>query len=154
MSKKITYGLEGCAERLQEAWLDSGKSKSQLAREIGVDRKTLYAYLNGDLVPNAATFGRICKSLHISADWALFGYGPAPTSPWITDRNPTKEEQEIMFDTGCILCIDGVDGNITYEHAIIVDENNVFEQNRWWLRGHVVPKGIKILGWALPPDWR
>lgn len=46
----------------------SGKSKSQIAKEIGISAPTLSQYLSGRAQPTLATLTRLCQTLEISAD--------------------------------------------------------------------------------------
>ena len=53
---------------------------------------------------------------------------------WITDRAPTPEECEAVEATGFIICISGTVGNVTYDHAIDM-QDNCYEDGRWYLHG-------------------
>lgn len=81
---------------------------------------------------------------------------------WITDRAPTLYECEAVDATGFIICISGTVGNVTYDHAINM-QDNYYEDGRWYLHG-ALPNKIKGLqgdehevftmhGWMLPPVW-
>ena len=50
-------------------------SAPQLAERIFCERKSIYAYCYGYTAPDAVRLARICKVLHVSADWLLFGKG-------------------------------------------------------------------------------
>jgi DNA-binding XRE family transcriptional regulator len=65
--------MSGSAERLNDAWLKDGRTKCLLAQRIGVDRKTLYGILNGDLGGSVTVFARLCAELHVSTDYILYG---------------------------------------------------------------------------------
>ena len=45
-----------------------GKSKSQIAKEIGISCPTLSQYLSGRIMPSLPTFARLCKVIDCSAD--------------------------------------------------------------------------------------
>lgn len=61
LDKKIT-------DRLRSEILNSTKSKSQIANEIGISRPTLSQYLSGRCQPTLATFTKLCICLDVSAD--------------------------------------------------------------------------------------
>lgn len=46
----------------------SGKTKSQIAKEIGISPPTLSQYLSGRAQPTLATLTKLCQVLEISAD--------------------------------------------------------------------------------------
>ena len=46
----------------------SGKSKTEIAREIGVSKPTISQYLSGKIQPSLSTFARLCTCLNCSAD--------------------------------------------------------------------------------------
>lgn len=46
----------------------SGKSKSQIAKEVGIKAPTLSQYISGRAQPTLATLTRLCRVLDISAD--------------------------------------------------------------------------------------
>lgn len=82
---------------------------------------------------------------------------------WITDRDPTLEEREAVEATGFIICLSGTLDNVTYDHAIDM-QDNWYEDGRWYLHGVHPNKTIglqgdehevfKVHGWMLPPAWR
>ena len=73
MSRRTYPPMHGAAERLNDAWLKDGRAKYLLAQRIGVDRKTLYGILNGDLGGSVTVFARLCAELHVSTDYILYG---------------------------------------------------------------------------------
>lgn len=58
-------------ERLRVEITTSPKSKSQIAKELGVSRPTLSQYLSGRILPSLGTFAELCKILDCSADDVL-----------------------------------------------------------------------------------
>lgn len=46
----------------------SGKSKTDIAKAIGVSKPTLSQYLSGKVQPSLVTLSRLCNYLEISAD--------------------------------------------------------------------------------------
>ena len=61
LNRKITENIK----REIEA---SVKSKSQIAKEVGISAPTLSQYLSGRAQPSLATLSKLCKVLDISAD--------------------------------------------------------------------------------------
>ena len=49
----------------------SEKSKTQIARELGVSKATISQYLSGKIQPSLSTFARLCACLNCSADEIL-----------------------------------------------------------------------------------
>ena len=45
-----------------------GKSKTQIAQELGISKPTLSQYLSGRIMPSLPTFARLCIILDCSAD--------------------------------------------------------------------------------------
>ena len=69
-----TFEKTGFWERVEEAIRDSGKSKAQIAKEMGVERKALYATQssNGDTRSwHSGRLATFCKVTGVSADWLL-----------------------------------------------------------------------------------
>ena len=50
---------------------NSGKSKTEIARAIGVSNPTVSQYLSGRIQPTLATLSRLCAFLNCSADEIL-----------------------------------------------------------------------------------
>ena len=71
--RRRTGFLQGFPERLTLAIEDAEVSTRQLCDCTRKDRKTIYAYKNGDTSPDALTLARMCCLLRVSADWLLFG---------------------------------------------------------------------------------
>ena len=65
--------LQGFPERLTEAIEARGITTRQLCECTRKERKTIYAYKNGDTSPDAVTLARMCCLLQVSADYLLFG---------------------------------------------------------------------------------
>ena len=56
------------SKRLKEEIELSGKSKSELAKAIGVSKPTVSLYLSGRIMPSLVTFAKMCAFLDCSAD--------------------------------------------------------------------------------------
>ena len=57
--------------RLREARIKAGLTQQQLADKAGVPVTTLSRYENGRIEPEVGTCARLCRTLHVSADWLL-----------------------------------------------------------------------------------
>lgn len=75
MAKKHYNQTIGFADRLNQAMYDCDMNASQLAKLIGMERKTVYTWQWGYAMPNSLILARICKVLGVSADYLLFGSG-------------------------------------------------------------------------------
>lgn len=71
--RKKYYPPEGFAQRLYEVWLVSGMTQMEVSRRIRWDRKSVSAWLMGDIAPNILALARLCRLFHVSADYLLFG---------------------------------------------------------------------------------
>ncbi len=58
-------------ENLKREIETSGKSKSEIARAIGVSNPTVSKYLSGRAQPTLATLSRLCNFIDCSADEIL-----------------------------------------------------------------------------------
>lgn len=58
-------------KRLKEEIELSGKSKSEIAKAIGVSKPTVSQYLSGRIMPSLTTFAKLCDFLDCSADEIL-----------------------------------------------------------------------------------
>lgn len=57
ITKNLKNEIESC-----------GKSKTQIAKELGISKPTLSQYLTGKILPSLPTFAMLCKILDCSAD--------------------------------------------------------------------------------------
>lgn len=62
---------ERIGKRLKEEIELSGKSKSEIAKAIGVSKPTVSQYLSGRIMPSLTTFAKLCDFLDCSADEIL-----------------------------------------------------------------------------------
>ena len=56
------------SENIKNEILTSGKSKTQIAKELGISKPTLSQYLSGRIMPSLVTFAKLCEILDCSAD--------------------------------------------------------------------------------------
>jgi transcriptional regulator with XRE-family HTH domain len=56
------------SKNLKEEIEQSGKSKTEIARAIGVSSPTISQYLSGRIQPSLATLSKLCNFLGCSAD--------------------------------------------------------------------------------------
>ena len=59
------------SENIKMEILTSIKSKTQIAKELGISKPTLSQYLSGRIMPSLVTFARLCEILDCSADDVL-----------------------------------------------------------------------------------
>ncbi len=57
ISKNLKIEIESC-----------GKSKSEIAKELGISKPTLSQYLSGRILPSLPTFALLCEIIDCSAD--------------------------------------------------------------------------------------
>lgn len=55
-------------QNLVKAIQYSGKTKTQIAKELGISKPTLSQYLSGRIYPSLPTFALLCQILDCSAD--------------------------------------------------------------------------------------
>lgn len=63
--------LEQITKNISEAINTSGKSKTQIANEIGITKATLSQYLSGRAFPSLVTLKKLCKALDCSYEEIL-----------------------------------------------------------------------------------
>lgn len=69
-----TY-LPGITKRIATIILESEKPYTQLAKEIGIHKSNLWAYVNNGSIPDTKSLIKICRYFGVSADYILFGKG-------------------------------------------------------------------------------
>ena len=62
---KLAYQI---SENIRREIENSGKSKTDVARAIGVSNPTVSQYLSGRIQPSLATLSKLCTFLDVSAD--------------------------------------------------------------------------------------
>ncbi len=60
ITKNLKKEIESC-----------GKTKTQIAKELGISKPTLSQYLSGRIMPSLPTFAKLCKIIDCSADYIL-----------------------------------------------------------------------------------
>ena len=55
-------------KRIREEVNSCSKSKSQIAKELGISKPTLSQYLSGRILPSLPTFAKLCEIIDCSAD--------------------------------------------------------------------------------------
>ena len=58
-------------ENLKREIETCGKTKTEIAKELGISKPTLSQYISGRVMPSLPTFARLCKILDCSADEIL-----------------------------------------------------------------------------------
>ena len=56
------------SQNLKQEIEQSGKSKTEIARAIGVSNPTVSQYLSGRIQPSLSTLSKLCSFLNCSAD--------------------------------------------------------------------------------------
>ncbi len=59
------------SKNLKQEIEQSGKTKTEIARAIGVSNPTVSQYLSGRIQPSLATLSKLCSFLNCSADEIL-----------------------------------------------------------------------------------
>lgn len=72
MARQSCIFVEGFWERLEGEIYKQNRTKNDIARQCGFDRKTLNRNNSHDNI-YLPYFARICGALHVSADYLLFG---------------------------------------------------------------------------------
>lgn len=63
--------LDKIRKQLQEAIKYSGKSQTQLAKELNIKQQTVQQYVSGKVMPALDTFANLCKILGLDANEIL-----------------------------------------------------------------------------------
>lgn len=69
-TKEETYTIDGLSERINEAFIDSNLTITDVCRRTRIERSTFYNYLGGS-IPNAFNLMKMAKAMNVSADWLL-----------------------------------------------------------------------------------
>ncbi len=64
---------EGFGERLREAVYKSGLSPTFIEKNYGINHSNLHSYMFEEMAPTVANLATLCRVLHVSADYLLFG---------------------------------------------------------------------------------
>lgn len=67
------YPPDGFTERLNEAIYKSGLSMTVITRRAQISESCYYSYVHGYTTPSVKTLASLCRLLHVSADYLLFG---------------------------------------------------------------------------------
>ncbi|MCH5146494.1 MAG: helix-turn-helix transcriptional regulator [Clostridiales bacterium] len=65
IDNKLSYQI---SENIKREIENSGKSKTDIARAIGVSNPTVSQYLSGRIQPSIVTLSKLCTFLDVSAD--------------------------------------------------------------------------------------
>lgn len=72
MARKSYIWIDGLWDRIDEEIYKQHRTKSEVARQCGFDRRTLVHSMDKDNI-SLPYFARLCSELHVSADYLLFG---------------------------------------------------------------------------------
>jgi hypothetical protein len=134
MANRLFTDTLGFWDRVEEAIQDSGKTKIQLAAEIGVERKALTPIRSSNGQFRSWHSGRIhafCKATGVSADW-LMGLSK---QKWLSN----KEVKSIKF-----IVIDTKTGK-----EPILDDDHIFKE-AWFQESGIIPMDIR--GWVIDSE--
>ncbi len=67
----MNFKAEQITKNLKREIELSGKTKSEIAKELGISKPTLSQYLSGKIFPSLTTFARLCEIIDCSADEIL-----------------------------------------------------------------------------------
>ena len=73
MPRERVGTIVGFGKRLNDLILEKGYTYQQVAERIGRDRKTVYMYKNGDLIPDGVIICRLCTVLQTTPNYLLLG---------------------------------------------------------------------------------
>ena len=96
--------MEELKDRITAARKLAGLTQEQLGELLGVTRQAVSKWESGQTVPDAVTVARLCKALHVSADYVLLGKEPEESD----DQTPPLYT---LPDT-CPCCGRAVEGSI------------------------------------------
>lgn len=96
--------MEELKDRIAAARKLAGLTQEQLVELLGVTRQAVSKWESGQTVPDAVTVARLCKALHVSADYVLLGKEPEESD----DQTPPVYT---LPDT-CPCCGRAVEGSI------------------------------------------
>ncbi len=60
---------------------------------------------------------------------------------------PTDEDGDTF-----VLCVSGKEGNVGYDYAIIADDDNCYENGKWYIKG-IAHRQMAVHGWYKVPDF-
>lgn len=73
MARGKTGTIQGFGERLDKLIYDRELTCTELGRRIGLDRKSIYAYRSGEVMPNGVIICRMCTVLRTTPNYLLWG---------------------------------------------------------------------------------
>lgn len=73
MARKTEYPNPMFADRLAQAIHDANVTQKEVASWCGKERKAVNSWVNCVSYPNVGDLAHLCKNLHVSADYLLFG---------------------------------------------------------------------------------
>lgn len=91
-------------DRIAAARKLAGLTQEQLGELLGVTRQAVSKWESGQTVPDAVTVARLCKALHVSADYVLLGKEPEETD---SQAPPVYTPPDT-----CLCCGRSVEGSI------------------------------------------
>lgn len=73
MPRERVGTLYGFANRLDELIKKNGYSYNDIAKRVGKDRKTVYRWKDGEIIPDGIMIVRLSQILHTTPNYLLLG---------------------------------------------------------------------------------
>ena len=73
MSRGKTGTIQGFGERFDRLIYERNTNCVKLGKYIGKDRKTIYKYRDGEVIPDGVTICRLCTALQTTPNFLLLG---------------------------------------------------------------------------------
>lgn len=70
------YNASDTAAKIRTLRKETGDTKIQMAKRLGVHPNAYYKYERGEALPSFATLARLIDEFQVSMDWLLFHIGP------------------------------------------------------------------------------
>ena len=96
--------MEELKDRIAAARKLAGLTQEQLGELLGVTRQAVSKWESGQTVPDAVTVARLCKALHVSADYVLLGKEP--------EESDNQTPPAYTLPDTCPCCGRAVEGSI------------------------------------------
>ncbi len=105
--------MERFSEKLREARKEAGISQTDLAERIGVSRRSIFAYENGDSIPRKNVLRKLAKELSV-------------TVTYLTDDESTDPNTGRVREENINLARDRFGAKGAREVADLLDRNSAF----------------------------
>lgn len=86
------------------------------------------------------------KSIEEERNKNAAALGDKKAGVWYPVSDPPKSD---LY--GIAFCVSGKNGNTEYDHAVLLDECNCYEEGKFWPVGNI-SENIKVHAWMAVPD--